>query len=527
MKFMGREISLTSVFVDPNSSESYIERVIEADHAPGLSRHRTRANVYKVENVKDYFDAYLNHDLVRLYVDDLIEQAIGDGFYTTVDVVSPIRETSRSKKYIDNWNKVQKIDQRLVNIGKITLIAGHCPVESLLKAGPPRLSTLKIVHPLTLDTAKGVEALDGEVLRYHQKVRSEENTIEGENLAWFMYGEIGNNPMGVSFVRGMLKLLNILNQATADVQDILERYIAPLAVWKTRRKIESIKKAVQERNKNEDIFLGELHADEISEPGLVTFYSIDPRVPFWEFIQYIDQRIFAYARSANLWYFRNATEASAKVLDDIVGRHIRSIRRMLKRTVERDWWEKLVILNNLPEVPKMNFGVELTGVEDVQIEPFLTKGLELAYIDEDQYWEILALLGVRISKRKTSPGDRSGSSEPSDQEEPAEGDTDEEREGLLFETVEPIDILEMPHSRYKCMSCSAPPTVEVLWAEGRGHAWFCDRHFLQWKETHEEDISAQRAIYGVACNKWSEPVGKEKAEELRAKLGVKSINEAV
>lgn len=524
MKFMGREISLSSVFVDPNPSQSFQEKVIEADHAPGISRHRTKAYVYKHDQIQDYFDAYLNHDLVRLYVDDLIEQAFGSGFYTTVDVVSPIRGTSRSKKYIDNWNKVQKLDKRLVNIGKIFLIAGYCPVESQLRAGPPELSKLKIVHPLTLDTAKGVESLDGEVLRYHQKVRGEENTIEGDVLAWFVYGEIGNNPMGVSFVRGMIKLLNILNQATADVQDILDRYIAPLAVWKSRRKIDSIKKAVQERAKNEDIFLGELQADEIAEPGLVTFYSIDPRVPFWEYIEYLDRRIYAYSRAANIWYLRNATEASAKEINAVTDRHVTAIRRVAKRTVEGSWWEKLVVLNNLTEVPKMNFGVEPTGVEDLQLEPFLTKGLELAYIDEDQYWEILERFGVNITRKKKEP---EGSAEPSAQKDDTEDDEENTESQLYLESITPPGILEYQHSRYRCMSCSKPPTVEALWAEGHGHVWFCDECFLTWKEKHSEEISGQRAIYGVAALKWREPVGKTEAAELRAKLGIKTIEEAV
>ena len=523
MKFMGREISLSNVFIDPSAGgDAFQERVIEADHGLGFSRFRTKVNVYKHDDVKDYFDAYLNNDLIRLYVDDLVEQAVGGGFYTTVDVVSPIRGTSRSKKYIDHWNKVQKLDARLVNIGKIMLIAGYCPVESQLRPGPAELSKLKIVHPLTLDTQKGVEAIDGEVLRYHQKVRTEENTIEGNNLAWFMYGEIGNNPMGVSFVRGMIKLLNILNQATADVQDILDRYIAPLAVWKSRRKIDSIKKAVQERAKNEDIFLGELQADEIAEPGLVTFYSIDPRVPFWEFIEYLDRRIYSYSRAANIWYLRNATEASAKEVNAVTDRHVAAIRRVIKRTVESAWWEKLVILNNLTEVPKMNFGVEPTGVEDLQLEPFLTKGLELAFIDEDQYWEILERFGVNITRKKAEP---EGSAEPGDKQE---GDEEERTESqLLLENVEPPGILEYQHSRYKCMSCSKPPTVEILWAEGKAHAWFCDECFLTWKEAHPEEVSGQRAIYGVAAEKWREHIGKEKAAEFRAKLGITKMEEAI
>jgi len=77
-----------------------------------------------------------------------------------------------------------------------------------------------------------------------------------------------------------------------------------------------------------------------------------------------------------------------------------------------------------------------------------------------------------------------------------------------------LTILEQRYSVDHCMMCDAPPTVEVMWAEGMGHAWFCGKDFDKWKsktfvlagETikYGDDIVSQRAINGVASIKWSE-----------------------
>lgn len=77
------------------------------------------------------------------------------------------------------------------------------------------------------------------------------------------------------------------------------------------------------------------------------------------------------------------------------------------------------------------------------------------------------------------------------------------------------------HSRIKCMSCNKAPEVEVLWAEGMGHAWFCKEHFEEWKKkptdmsntgTYEGDIVSVRDIDGEASEKWSEPIKKIEKE---------------
>lgn len=76
-----------------------------------------------------------------------------------------------------------------------------------------------------------------------------------------------------------------------------------------------------------------------------------------------------------------------------------------------------------------------------------------------------------------------------------------------------IELAEKSHAHDACMDCAEPPTVELRWAEGMGHAWFCESHFTKWADTkdntdgqpHRDDINTTRKLlWGVASAKWSD-----------------------
>lgn len=67
------------------------------------------------------------------------------------------------------------------------------------------------------------------------------------------------------------------------------------------------------------------------------------------------------------------------------------------------------------------------------------------------------------------------------------------------------DMKEAQHSHSKCMDCDLSPTIEVKWAEGMGHAWFCDEHFKTWKKAHMDDINSIKKVQnGEAAKKFSD-----------------------
>jgi DNA adenine methylase len=64
---------------------------------------------------------------------------------------------------------------------------------------------------------------------------------------------------------------------------------------------------------------------------------------------------------------------------------------------------------------------------------------------------------------------------------------------------------ESQHSHDKCMECSDLPKYEVKWAEGMGHAWFCESHFKSWSDIHKGDIDYVKEVKdGRASDKFED-----------------------
>lgn len=383
------------------------EKVLDADTAPSFLRTKSNVVKYKVEGIADYYNAYLNDDKVRLMVDDLIGNALGNGFYTTVEKVSKILKKSPSKELADAFGEHFRLDALLPNIKKNSLIAGFCPVETIMVKGPKddpfKNMSLTIIRPDTIDpnVPLKVDPRTREILEITQKVNNKKNVIKKKantHIVNFVHGQLGNDVRGVSFVRGMLELLNMLNQATESVDEILKRYISPLGIWKSKKAIARLKKLAENRNPGEDIFLGKLSDTEFKEK-IVEFISIDPRVPFWQFIEFLDRRVWSYSRASDIWYLRNATEASATIIDNVTGRHVTAIQRATKRAVEQGWYAPLIELYlKDKEVPAWVAGAEPTGLEDVQVEQFLTAGVNVGYITQEQYAFLLKQMGFKLSE---------------------------------------------------------------------------------------------------------------------------------
>ena len=376
---------------------------LSAEASQGLF-FRDSKDVYRVTETSDYYEAYFDNDMVRAPIDDLVESGLGQGWYTTVETP----EGERCKTLCDDFGKFFNLDELLVNIGKETMIAGFCPVETRALTHNFKETALKIVHPDTVSEIgqTGTEPLMVTWLQQKSSNNKKGPKIEGKYLAWFIYGRVGNDPRGVSYVRTLLEILNILDTSTDNVDMILDRYIAPIGIWKQERgrDLESLKRAVLNREAGEDIFLGDLTPEEMDKK-IVEFISIDPRVPFWEYIEYLDRRIYTYTRANNLYYSKDATVASAETLDDIVSRHVRALQRAVKRSVERYWYTPLVV-NTYgvgAEIPKLNFGEEQTGLEDIQIEPFITQGLTAMdaqgpYLTRNQYYDLMSQFGLTLAE---------------------------------------------------------------------------------------------------------------------------------
>jgi len=260
VKVLDREITVQTVR----------EWLIEALKPKSMTADKDRSvwgiekRVFKPKDIETYYEYYKEYDLIRAPIDDLTEAAVGQGFYTTVEQVTPILQKSKSKDLIDEFNAYHQVDSLLPNIVRNMLIAGFCPVETRLTRGLVENCALKIIHPKTI---KAIDEQHGKVISITQEAQKKgqkDVVINGRDLAWFVYGQIANNVQGTSLIMSLYNTLNTLIKATDNVDAILDRYISPLGIWKSRRSIEAIKTAAIEREAGEDIYLGELDEDEMN-----------------------------------------------------------------------------------------------------------------------------------------------------------------------------------------------------------------------------------------------------------------------
>lgn len=483
------------------------EAVLDAEAKKGLYRryHVSKIKLYKPTNILDYYNAYLDDDLIRAMVDDLTESALGSGYYNVKSEDTKKTKSEKAKILVDDFGKKFHLDAYMPNVIRNTLIAGFCPVETVLQKGSKADKfedcKLKIIRPDTIDRneGKGIKAdtstFPPKILEVDQFVDGKANTIKsGDNtsIAWFTYAQLGNDVRGVSFVRGVLKLLNVLNEATADVQKILDRYIAPIGVWKSEQNTTALKTAVTGREAGDDIYLGGLTVEEMAS-GVVEFHSIDPRVPFWDYLQYLDRRIWNYSRASNLYYMRNATQASADILADIIDRHVTAIQRFGKRGMENCWYVPLLklFLGDNVGLPTVKFGVEKTGVEDIQLEGFLAKGIEKDFITSEMYFAILRQLGVDVTV--TLADDKAKNKAVQTTKPPKKPAPTEEAKMFYLS---------------RCMDCGGTVKQSVVWEKKKTgqafYAWFCDDCLSEWVTKREKNGDKIISIKEVKNGKASE-----------------------
>jgi hypothetical protein len=99
---------------------------------------------------------------------------------------------------------------------------------------------------------------------------------------------------------------------------------------------------------------------------------------------------------------------------------------------------------------------------------------------------------------------------------------------------EEMDTKELSrHRRDRCMICANPPVFEVLWAEGRAHAWFCEKHLKKFvKDSFADCLKAGEDIMNCGSDIVSVKeindgeASKNYAENKNSDLHTKFIEEA-
>ena len=381
----------------------------------------------KVLGIKSYYEWYENDGVVFASVNGLSEASVGQGYHTAIEEEDP----ERAKELVDEFGKELNLDVLLPNICKNMLIAGFCPVETRINKIPSK-SALKIIHPKTVkEIGQNEDGTLKHIIQKSQDRGGRDITILAENLTLFVHNQIANDLRGTSIIKPIESLLSTKRTAISNIDKIIEKRMFPDIIWKTTRDPAGLKELLGQKEVDEDLVLGWLEEGELKDVAQIV--EVRGSTRYEGYIEHIDRLIYKGLYAPDLYFWKDATLASAKELTTIVDRNINAIQRNMSRGVEAGFFDRLMAANNLEAEPKVIWGIEKTGVEDLQMESIIATAIETGMIGPKQLEILLKKMGLDLGElgyevEPEAPEDEVPPEEEPEEEEPVE---DEEEERLI------------------------------------------------------------------------------------------------
>lgn len=350
------------------------------------------------ENLGEYEKWYQDDGEVASGINVIVALTVGIGFYTE-------SENERAKEIIDEWCGKIDLDRRLQNFVRTYLVNGFCPVERWAKPGPPigKLQ-LKLLPP---DSVKVRVTRKGDLLGYKQDWFGQTINFLPREIIWFVHNPIGSNPYGMSQLCSILSLIKEKHKILVMLPKVVSHHASPLTVWKSKGSVRQVKKAVTEREKEDDVFIGNI------DPNDVQFETVkfDPRSRFVEYIQEINNQILEGLQAPLLHYLRNATQASATKMLEVIDGMIQGVQRYVKRIVEKEMFEVVLRFHGITDKVTLNWGSKKTGIEKIDLTG-LAALVSHGVLTPDQAADLLQKMGIPVEaaepddpykKKKTHP----------------------------------------------------------------------------------------------------------------------------
>jgi hypothetical protein len=277
-------------------------------------------------------------------------------------------------------------------------IFGFCPAERVTRRGPPGgILQLMVLDPPSVEYQR--ERIGGEFTSFIQKTDSKPISFGPDELIWFVNNQAGNGKRamyGISRIARVLALLEVRDQIIENIGSIMRNQARPPIIWKVKSPgdVQTLKALLKDaKNAGGDPVL---YPKDGVEHEVV---KIDNRSAYWEYVSYIDGLIFQGLHSPMLDYLRNATEASANTMLEVIQRHVEGRQRYLKRMVEYEVFEWHLERKGLSteDLPQVHFGAPQTGLEEIKVDRLLDVGLQAGFINQEQFYDILRQKGLTLT----------------------------------------------------------------------------------------------------------------------------------
>ena len=298
----------------------------------------------------DIITAYSRDPSCKAFVDFLADQAVGAGFYITVnEEYSKAKET---KQLVDDFNETVNLDELLQVAAREIVASGN---SFWLKTEPENLQNLKILPLTGFDNPTAIKRNQyGTVTGYNYSYGDIKTVFAPEKVVHFCWNPTNFSAYGTGVLQVLLSELRFNGETRISflemkariekiMPEIFEKYAGPDELWifagASDEKLAEYQKVIKTKPKAGARFVyNKPEAD-------VKTVTVDPRARYEAYIEHILNQVYLGGQTPlpKLFTTPGFTEASARAALEIAERKVLALQRFIKRTIEKEIFSPLVL----------------------------------------------------------------------------------------------------------------------------------------------------------------------------------------
>jgi len=365
----------------------------------------------RIVSFSDVITAYTRDPSCKAFVDFLADQAVGAGFYTTVN--REYAQAEQAKQIVDEFNEAVNLDE-LLQIGAREIVASGN--SFWLKIEPERLENLKILPLTGFDNPKAVvRDRYGEVTGYNYAYGDVKKNFPPEKIIHFKWSPVDFSAFGTGVLHVLLtelsfngdkrmSFLEMKARMERIMPEIFEKYAGPDELWifagASDEKLAEYQKLIKSKPKAGARFVyNKAEAD-------IKTVAVDPRARYEAYVDHILNQVYLGGQTPipKLLTTPGFTEASANAAIEVAERHVMALQRFIKRIVEREIFATVIKQAELDPKEadcRLNWGMpETPEIEVADIvklaEISATSGIQ--YVRPDEVRKMLVKIGFELTE---------------------------------------------------------------------------------------------------------------------------------
>jgi hypothetical protein len=377
----------------------------------------------KVVSFSDIITAYTRDPSCKAFVDFLADQAVGMGFYTTVN--EEYEQAEKAKQVVDEFNETVNLDGLLQIGAREVVAAGN---SFWLKIEPEHLENLKILPLTGFDNPKAVVRDSyGEVTGYNYAYGDVKKSFAPEKIIHFKWNPVDFSAFGTGVLQVLLTELSFDGEKRMSflemkariekiMPEIFEKYAGPDELWvfadASDEKLAEYQRLIKSKPKAGARFVyNKAEAD-------IKTVAVDPRARYDAYVEHILNQVYLGGQTPlpKLFTTPGFTEASARAALEIAERKVMALQRFIKRTVEREIFQPIIKQGGFDPAKancRLNWGMEKPEfkLEDLIKLAEISASSRVEYVRAEEVRKNLVKFGFELWE-KEEPTEKSAAVTP-------------------------------------------------------------------------------------------------------------------